>query len=657
MWRNSNNQSQAIKTQISINRWRLIVAIVFLFAGVLIYRLFTLQITRNHIYTVMATNQQRFFSRLAPKRGNIYFTANVNGKEILYPAATNREFAVLYAVPKDIKNPQVLAKKFYEFFDEPKLKAALMASIASSTPATSTPAITSIATSTRQKLIAGYLKHFNRPEAVYDSLSNKELDDEGILKLYAFLASSTSTPISVHSLKLKDNFIVYKRSSSSASVVLNIPGIGFHLEQRRYYPENSIGAHVLGFTSYVNGIGQGHYGLEGFFNSELSGKYGSIRSDRGAKDGVIIADERKYVKPINGDDLILTINRNVESMVCAKLKQGIKKYQATGGSVIAVSPHTGAIIAMCSFPTFNPNDYRDVSNISVYNNPALLYQYEPGSVFKAMTLSAAINEGKITPNTVYHDAGEILIPGWPTPIRNSDYFTHGGHGTTTMTTVLDYSLNTGAIFVMRQIGQKVFTKYVEKYGFGQKTGIELGAESPGDISSLLQKKVPQIDAATASFGQGIAVTPLQMVMSYQAIANGGVLMKPYVVEAIVHNGKRENTMPQEVRRVITPKTADTISGMLVNVLDFGRGKKGFIPGYYIGGKTGTAQVADKGGYSITKYFHTFVGIAPISNPVFVMIVKLNSPHTAWAEESALPLWRNIAKFMLNYYQVPKTRAQ
>jgi len=269
MWRNLKSKSRSLKTRISANRWRLVVAVVFLFAGSLIYRLFNLQIEQCDLYTAMAANQQQVSSKLTPERGNIYFTGNNNGQETLYPAATNKEFAVLSAIPKDIVNPADLAEKFYEFFDEPQLQAALVAPATSSVSvagATGTPAL--IATSTKDKLIAGYLKHFDRPGAVYDSLDNRKIDDVGLLKLYAFLASSTSTPVTADDLELKNNFVFYKNATSTAP--LNIPGLDFRLEDRRYYPENNMGSQLLGFVSYADGSGQGHYGLEEFFNSEYS---------------------------------------------------------------------------------------------------------------------------------------------------------------------------------------------------------------------------------------------------------------------------------------------------------------------------------------------------------------------------------------------------
>jgi len=210
---------------------------------------------------------------------------------------------------------------------------------------------------------------------------------------------------------------------------------------------------------------------------------------------------------------------------------------------------------------------------------------------------------------------------------------------------------------MRQVGTKTYADYIKNYGFGEKTGIELGAESAGNIGNLLTNRVKEIEAATASFGQGIAATPLQMITAYQAIANGGILMKPYVVKSIIKaDGTREEIAPKQLRRVVSDKTAATISAMLVNVVELGHAKKAYINGYYIGGKTGTAQVAEKGGYSKDRYIHTFVGIAPIDNPAFVMLTKIDDPKDAqYAESTALPLWTEIADFMLKYYQVPKTR--
>lgn len=649
MWRNSLNNPRPDKIRINNNRWRLVVAVVFLFSGALVYKLFSLQIRQCDLYTAMAASQQQVSSQLSPERGKIYFTENVNGQEKLYPLATNKDLAVLYAVPKDAIDPKGLAEKMYEFFDRPRLEQELAES------ATGTKII---ATSTKDAILAAYLKRLDKPGDVYEPLEGKKIETERLLELFAFLGSTASTSIAAADLELKNGRVMKKSADGSTTTAeqLKIPGLGFDIESSRYYPEKEIASHVLGFVSYTDGEGTGKYGLEEFFNEELFGKYGLLKSEKGGQSNIIIVNDREYTKPVNGSDLILTLDRNVEFIACQKLKEAVKKHGATGGSLIAINPKTGAIIAMCSVPDFDPNNYKEVEDIGVYNNPALFEQYEPGSVFKTVTMSIAVDQGKVSPSTTYEDKGEMMINGWPKPIRNSDFSTHGGHGVVDMNTVLENSLNTGAIFAMRQVGPKVFADYVKDYGFGERTGIELGAESSGNIGNLLTNKVKEIDAATASFGQGIAVTPLQMIMPYQAIANKGVMMKPYIVKAIVKDGKREDVIPKQVRQVISAKTAATISAMLVNVVENGHSKRAYIDGYYIGGKTGTAQVATAGGYSADKYIHTFIGIAPIDKPAFVMLTKIDAPKDVeFAEGSALPLWTEVADFMLKYYQVPKTR--
>ncbi|MDI3496351.1 MAG: hypothetical protein PWQ35_372 [Patescibacteria group bacterium] len=650
MWREKKDKKRT-GGRVNNNRWRFVVAVIFLLSFSLIYKLFSVQIKQCDFYTALAASQHQVFNQLAPERGKIYFSEKNNAGEAIYPLATNKEFAEVYVIPKDVINHEVLAEKFFLFFDKPKLEKELKKNVASNTEIV-------IATSTKDEIINNYRRKLDKPNDPYEPLVAK-LSLEELISLYSFVSSedyeATSSPILVKAedLTIKQEKIVFKENPSKE---LKIPGLGFNLQKYRYYPENEIASHLTGFTAQVDGELIGSYGLEEFFNKELFGEYGSLRSDKANASDVMIINDREYIRPQAGKDLILTIDRNIEFYVCKKLKEEVEKHDAAGGSVIIIEPKTGAIIAMCSLPDFNPNNYNQVSDISVYNNPAIFYQYEPGSVFKTVTLAIAIDQGKISPSTTYEDKGEVMINGWHKPIRNSDFFTHGAHGVVDMSTVLDYSLNTGAIFAMKQVGPKIFADYVKRFGFGERTGIELGAESPGNINNLLVDNIKEIDAATASFGQGIAVTPLQMIMPYQAIANHGLLMKPHVVKSIVSENKQENIEPKAISQVISEKTAATISAMLVNVVEKGHSQKAAIPGYYIGGKTGTAQIATIGGYSETDYIHSFIGIAPIENPAFVMLTKIDKPQgVKFAESSALPLWRDIAEFVLNYYAVPKTR--
>lgn len=651
MWRDKAKIIYSGKVRDNNNRLRLVVAIVFLLAGSLIYKLFNVQIAQFDWYTALASSQHQIYSKLKPDRGQIFLKEKINNQEKFYPIATNKDFAFLYAVPKDISDPALMAEKVYDYFDKSFDKTTEV--VATNTSSSTEARPVSI---NREEKISDYLKRLNKPNDPYEPLKNKISSDE-LLGFYASLVTSTSTPVSAKDLDIKNEKVVYKNASSTISAELKIPGFGFDFKNYRYYPESEIGSQLLGYVSYIDEEEKGHYGLEEFFNDDLYGKFGSVKTERGAKTDMMIVNDREYVKPESGSDLVLTIDRNIEFFACEKLKETVKQHGATGGSVIIINPKTGAIIAMCSEPSFNPNDYNNVKDISVFNNPAIFYQYEPGSVFKVVTMAIAIDQGRVSPTTTYKDDGEIMIHGWNKPIRNSDFSTFGGHGIVNMNTVLDYSLNTGAIFAMKQVGPKIFADYVKNFGFGERTGIELGSESPGNIGNLFQNKVKEIDAATASFGQGIAVTPLQMIMPYQAIANGGILMKPYIVDAIIRpNGSTEATTPKQVHRVISERTAATVSAMLVNVVENGHAKKAHIDGYYLGGKTGTAQVATTGGYSTSDYIHTFIGIGPIDSPTFVMLTKIDRPKDVqYAEGSALPLWRDIADFMLKYYQIPKTR--
>ena len=505
-------------------------------------------------------------------------------------------------------------------------------------------------------VIGEYLKILEKKNDPYEPIAQK-VDEETLKKLYVGMANGQGADIAAEDLEIKGNIILLK-SVNEETKELKINGIAFKMKTHRFYPEGNIGSHILGFVGFSGDKQQGKYGLEGFFDQELYGKFGSIKTGRSAGGDLIIINDRQYTKPQNGSDLILTIDRSIQWMACQKLNAAALRHGADSGSIIIMEPKSGAIIAMCSWPDYDPNNYQDVGDIKVYNNPAIFDQYEPGSIFKAITMAAALDQEKVTANTTYDDKGSIKIAGWPKPIKNSDYDTYGGHGIVNMNTVLEMSLNTGAIYAMRQIGPEVFAQYVKKFGFGEKTGIELETESAADIRNLTAKKIKPIDAAVASFGHGITVTPLQMAVAYAAIANGGILMKPYLVKEIVHaDGTKDATKPKQIKRVISERTAILLSGMLVNVVESGHAQKAGAPGYYVAGKTGTAQVASTvaRGYS-GRTIHTFVGFAPVDEPKFVMLVKLNNPKDVrYAASSAAPLFGEIAEFLLNYWQVEKER--
>ncbi len=326
--------------------------------------------------------------------------------------------------------------------------------------------------------------------------------------------------------------------------------------------------------------------------------------------------------------------------------------QAERGSVVILEPKTGAVIAMCNAPTFDPNAYSQVTDAAVYNNTAIFGAYEPGSVFKAITMAAALDTGKVTPDTPFNDNGPVQIG--PNVIHNAD---PKPRGLVTMTDVLDFSLNTGLVEVVSRLGPEVFRQYVRDFGFGQKTGIELQTESPGSTEEL--EHTGEIWSATASFGQGISVTPLQLALAYTAFADNVVLMKPMIVAETDHaDGTVDAAHPVAVRRVLSERAAKLITAMLVSVVEKGEGKHAAVPGYWIAGKTGTAQIPKTGGggYEVGSTIGSFAGFGPIEDPKFVMVVRIDRPQGVnFAESSAAPLWGDIAKYLLDYYEVPPTR--
>jgi cell division protein FtsI/penicillin-binding protein 2 len=434
---------------------------------------------------------------------------------------------------------------------------------------------------------------------------------------------------------------------------LALTGIRFSSEDYRYYPEQTSAAQVLGFVGTAeDGRRSGRYGVEGYFDKELAGEQGFLESEKDPL-GRLIAVGRREMKPAkDGDDVILTIDRTIEHVVCGKLDDWVLRHGASRGSVIVMTPSTGAIVAICNAPAFDPNAYNKVDDINVYNDTAIFDAYEPGSIFKTFTMAAGLDSGKIVPSTPFTDPGEVKIG--PHTIRNSDL---KAHGLVDMTEVLAESLNTGVVEVAHRLGPETFLKYVRDFGFGDRYGIELQTESAGDIESLSRKG--DIWSATGSFGQGITTTPLQIVAAYAAVANGGVLMKPYVVDEIVKaDGTVQRRPPKMIRRVISERAAKLLSGMLVQVVERGHGKRAAVKGHWIGGKTGTAQIArsDGPGYEVGATIGSFAGFGPIDAPKFAMIVRVDRPKDVeFAESSAAPLFGDIAKFLLDYYEIPPTR--
>lgn len=506
----------------------------------------------------------------------------------LVPLATNHQLASVYADPRRIENPEETAKTVGEMF------------------------------SFSEEKISKLTERLSDKNDPYEPIQ-KEVSDDILERLMSF----------------------------------DLPGVAYIREERRLYPETGLGGQVTGFvSSNEDGTVGGKYGIEGFFEETLAGKPGFLRSERDIAGRIISIGESAIEPAVDGSDIVLTLDRAIQFKACSALAESVKKHGAEGGSVIVLDPKTGRILAMCGAPDFEPSKFGETPSIRAFNNSAIFNAFEPGSVFKAVTMAASIDVGAITPGTVYEDTGEVTIDEYT--IRNSD---KKAHGLQTMTQVLESSLNTGTIFAMRAMGQDKFREYVKQFGFGEETGIELNTEVAGDISSINKKS--EIFSATATFGQGITATPLQVAMAFATIANGGILKKPIIVDEVRHpDGTVEKKLPSDVRRVIDTKTARYVSAMLVSVIESGHGRAAGVPGYYIAGKTGTAQVSKEGGggYDPDKTIGSFAGFGPADDPVFVMMVRIDKPTDAiWAETTAAPLFGEIADFLLRYLQVPPTR--
>lgn len=417
---------------------------------------------------------------------------------------------------------------------------------------------------------------------------------------------------------------------------LNAKGIGVQDIAGRYYPFGSVGAQVLGFVGLDDKTDQqeGKYGLEEYHNAALAG----ANADSAGNEKTV--GEKNTATP--GTDINTTLDPTVEIEAQRILARVVEEYKADSGTAIVLEPSTGKILAMESVPSFDPNDYGKAS-LKNFINSAVQEIYEPGSVFKVLTMAAGIDSGKLTPDTTFNDSGSLTLNG--RTIRNWD---HQSHGTVTMTNVIELSLNTGAAYAQRLTGNETFKKYLEALGLTSKTGVDLPGERAGDFRRLFSRDAPGIAFATASFGQGVALTPLSILNAVSVLANDGVLMRPYV---------NDEKHPEVVRRVLKSQTAAAITKMMVSAVD--KAKVAHISGYSVAGKTGTAFIPDfkKGGYS-DDVINTYIGFAPASHPRFAILFKIVRPQGApLAGTTVVPAFRQLAQFLINYYNIPPDRIE
>lgn len=424
-----------------------------------------------------------------------------------------------------------------------------------------------------------------------------------------------------------------------------IKGIGFQPNFQRYYPEASLAAHLLGFVGKNRDSEDvGYFGIEGFYDKDLFGLPGILKTERDLFGRPILIGTQEKTKPEDGRSLVLTIDKSVQNITKKKLSEGLEKYKAKEGCVIIADPNTLEILSLVCLPDFDPDKYFQFSQED-FKNPSITSVYEPGSTFKPLIVAAAINEKKIKPDSLYQEDGPIERGEYKIQTWNNKY-----EGKISMTRILEKSSNVGMVYIGEKLGKNNIYKYLDKYGLGKKTGIDLQGETESYLKPL--KAWYDIDFATVSFGQGIAVTPLQMVRAFSSIVNGGELLQPHIVKKIIYDGREKEIKKKVEHRVIDSKTSQIIKKMLVATVKNGEYKWAVPEGYTIGGKTGTAQVAIAGHYDPSKTIASFIGFAPADTPKFIGLVIIKEPKTSiYGSETAAPLFFEIAKELLVYYNI------
>lgn len=423
----------------------------------------------------------------------------------------------------------------------------------------------------------------------------------------------------------------------------DIDGIGFERQSLRFYPEASTAAHLLGFVAEdINGEDKGYFGLEGFYDLELKGRGGRLFQETDAQGRPILLGDFKKEEAVDGYDLRLNLNGSMQLIVEEELKEALEHYGAKKGGVIVMDPMTGAILAMTSLPGYEPAMFSAYDR-QWYKNPLVAETYEPGSTFKIIIMAAAIDAEVIKPETEVDESGPVQIGSHQIKTWNNQY-----HGRLNMTQVIEKSSNVGMALVAKELGKEALLSYFNKFSLGQLTGIDLEEE----VFGKLREEWREIDLVTASFGQGIALTPIQMIRAGAVIANGGKLIKPQVVKQIITPRELIDVKTKDGRQVIESKSAKIVAEMMVNAVDNGEAKWAKPKGFSIAGKTGTAQIPVAGHYDEEKTIASFIGFAPAYGPKFIMLVTLQEPTSSpWGSETAAPLFFSIAKKLFRYYGI------
>lgn len=484
-------------------------------------------------------------------------------------------------------------------------------------------------------------KLLKNPQSIYDRLS-KILD----IDKQSFLEKALKTNDPYEEIAKRIDPEVAKKIDD-----LDIPGVNVYKEKWRYYPGETLASQVLGFVGFRGDDYSGRYGLENYYDNVLKRGSQNVYVNVFAE---IFSDVHKVFTDtgtIEGD-IVSTIEPNVQTFVESELKKVTDKYQSKLTGAIVIDPKTGEIYAMGATPSYNPNSYQNVKDLRVLSNPLVQNVYEMGSIIKALTMAAGLDAGVVTASSTYYDSGQITLNN-----RTIYNYDKRARGTASMQEVLNQSLNTGVAHVVQKLGNKRFSDYMYKFGFGSLTGIDLPSEVRGLTDNL--KSSRDIEHVTAAFGQGIALSPIETTRALAAMANGGTLVTPHVAKRIDYKVGFSKTLTYpEGERVIKSETSREISRMLTTVVD-----KALLEGsvkmdnYSVAAKTGTAQIVKPGGgYYDDRYLHSFFGYFPSYNPRFLIFLYTVEPQgVSYASHTLTEPFISIAKYLINYYELPPDR--
>lgn len=566
-------------------------------------KLFYIQVIQNEKFRIMAENQQQKTYEIPADRGKIFASGSA--------LVTNEEAYLVYANPQLVNDPGGTAKKVVPIMLEDSRFSS------------------------------------------YNQIPQETKDPR------AYLISKIGELLS----RTDRQWVAIARKVPAAQVeklqTLNITGLGFELSPRRFYPEGTLASSIIGFVaSDEDGDDKGYNGIEGYYDGDLQGKPGRrTQEESGLRETILIGDQIE-TPPKNGSDLYLTVSRGVQAVLERKIAEGVKRYRAKSGSFVVMEAKTGKVLAIGSYPSFDPGNFspwltaedKKSKYQKEFRNLSIATTYEPGSVMKGVTLSAALDSGKIKTSWKFMDDGPLRLGS--STINTWD----GRHwGKQSLTQLLQRSNNVGAAKLALAVGRETLRGYFLNFGFGSRLGIDLAGEETGLVKKL--KEWRQVDLATAGFGQGVGVTPLQMAAAYGAIANGGILMKPTVVEKIVDQDGREVTLdPTPIHRVISSETSDVMVQLLRSAVEGGESAALRKLNYRVSGKTGTAQIPAGGKYDLNKTNVTFVGF-PVKSRAFVMLIRLDEPTfpNNYSATTVVPLWVETFKEIAPLFDISPDR--